>query len=53
MVTHDLKAALRGSRILYLEDGKIIGELTLPAYQAGEEKARETQVNAWLTSLEW
>lgn len=53
MVTHDLKAALRGNRILYLEDGKIIGELTLPAYQAGEEKARETQVNAWLTSLEW
>lgn len=30
MVTHDMKAALRASRILYLEDGKIIGELTLP-----------------------
>lgn len=53
MVTHDMRAALRGNRILYLEDGKIVGELTLPAYQAGEEKARETQVNAWLTSLEW
>lgn len=53
MVTHDLRAALRGNRILYLEDGKIIGELTLPDYQAGDEKARETQVNAWLTSLEW
>ncbi len=53
MVTHDLRAALRGNRILYLEDGKIIGELTLPDYIAGDEKARETQVNAWLTSLEW
>lgn len=53
MVTHDLRAALRGDRILYLEDGKIIGELMLPDYRAGDEKARETQVNAWLTSLEW
>lgn len=53
MVTHDLRAALRGNRILYLEDGKIIGELTLPDYRADDEKARETQVNAWLTSLEW
>ena len=53
MVTHDLRSALRGNRILYLEDGKIIGELTLPDYRTGDEKARETQVNAWLTSLEW
>lgn len=53
MVTHDLRAALRGNRILYLEDGKIIGELMLPDYRAGDEKARETRVNAWLTSLEW
>lgn len=53
MVTHDMRAAIRGKRILYLEDGKIAGELELPAYRAGEEKARETQVNAWLASLEW
>lgn len=53
MVTHDLKAALRANRLLYLEDGKIIGELPLAPYSAGEEKAREAQVNAWLTSLEW
>ena len=53
MVTHDMRAALRANRILYLADGKIIGELTLPPYSPSEEKARETQVNAWLTSLEW
>lgn len=53
MVTHDMKAALRATRLLYIEDGKIIGELTLPPYQADEEKSRETQVNAWLTSMEW
>lgn len=53
MVTHDMKAALRATRILYIEDGKIIGELPLPPYDPDEEKSRETQVNAWLTSMEW
>ena len=53
MVTHDLRAALRATRLLYLEDGKITGELTLPEYKKEEEKSRETQVGAWLDSLEW
>lgn len=53
MVTHDLHAALRANRLLYLEDGKIIGELSLSSYSAGDEQSRETQVNAWLTSLKW
>ena len=53
MVTHDLRAALRASRILYIEDGKINGELTLPPYSPAEEKSRETQVNAWLSSMHW
>lgn len=53
MVTHDLKAALRATRLLYLEDGKITGELSLPVYDRQEEKSREAQVNAWLASLEW
>lgn len=29
LVTHDREAALRGNRILYLEDGAIVGELEL------------------------
>ena len=62
MVTHDMKAALRADRLLYLEDGRIIGELNLTPYKGREasesydnkeEKRRETEVNAWLTSLEW
>jgi putative ABC transport system ATP-binding protein len=53
MVTHDMKAALRATRILYLEDGKIIGELTLPPYNPEEKKSRETQVGAWLSSMQW
>ena len=53
MVTHDMRAALRATRLLYLEDGKIIGELSLPPYDSEEEKSRETQVNAWLSSMKW
>lgn len=53
MVTHDLHAALRATRILYLEDGKIIGEISLPPYNAQEEKSREMQVNSWLSSMKW
>ena len=52
LVTHDKEAALRGNRILYLEDGVIIGELELPIY-AGKEKAREEKLTAWLESLGW
>jgi len=53
MVTHDIRAALRATRLLYLEDGKIVGELPLPDYNPEEEKSRETQVNAWLSAMEW
>jgi len=53
MVTHDIRAALRATRLLYLEDGKIIGELNLPPYSPENEKSRETQVNSWLTSMHW
>ncbi len=61
MVTHDIKSAIHGNRILYLEDGNIVGELELSRYgeknPAGEvvqdKKAREAQVNAWLESLDW
>lgn len=53
MVTHDVKAAIRADRILYLEDGRILSELVLSSYKEEERKSRETQVNAWLASMEW
>ncbi len=53
MVTHDVKAAARGSRILYLEDGKIRGETALPDYAKDAAREREAQVNAWLASFSW
>ena len=61
MVTHDIKSALRGNRLLYLDDGNIVGELELTRYGETDssgnrlqgDKAREAQINAWLTSLDW
>ncbi len=53
MVTHDIRGALRADRILYLSDGNIVGEFRMNKYKKEDEKSRETQVNAWLNSLEW
>lgn len=53
MVTHDVKAAIRGTRILYLEDGKILDEMSLPPFDIKTAKEREEKVSAWLISLSW
>lgn len=53
MVTHDVRAAIRGNRILYLEDGKILDELSLPVYSASDAKEREAKAAQWLSSLRW
>lgn len=53
MVTHDVRAAIRGNRLIYLEDGKICGEMQLLQYDENDVKNREIQVNAWLSSMHW
>ncbi len=52
MVTHDLKSARRGNRILYLRDGVIHGECDLGRYEAGDED-RHTKLNAFLSEMGW
>ncbi len=53
MVTHDVRAALRGNRILYLEDGQILDELNFDPYNENDAKEREARLNSWLSSLRW
>lgn len=53
MVTHDMKAALRGNRILYLKDGRIDGDLQLEEYDEGTSKEREEYVYKFLKSRGW
>jgi len=52
MVTHDLKSALRGNRIMYLKDGVICGECVLGAYQEEDASRRET-LRSFLAEMGW
>lgn len=52
MVTHDLKSARRGNRVLYLRDGIVCGECELGEYVAGD-KARHDKLTAFLTEMGW
>lgn len=53
MVTHDIKAAMRANRILYIEDGTISNELNLSPYNEEDKKSRETQILSYLASKGW
>lgn len=53
MVTHDRVVASKCQRVLYLVDGKIIGELKLGKLEPGTEKDREERLGQWLTALAW
>jgi len=53
MVTHDIWAAIRGTRILYLEDGKILDEMHFPVFQSADAKNREKKLSEWLSALSW
>ena len=52
MVTHDLKSACRGNRVLYLKDGVICGECDLGSYE-GENQARKQNLRGFLTEMGW
>jgi putative ABC transport system ATP-binding protein len=53
MVTHDLKAALRGNRIIYLRDGRIDGDLKLNEYDESVTSEREEIVYKFLKEKGW
>lgn len=53
MVTHDLKAALRANRLLYIKDGRIDGELKLDKYKSELAELREKEVYNFLRDKGW
>jgi putative ABC transport system ATP-binding protein len=52
MVTHDMKSALRGNRVIYLKDGLVNGICDLGAYQP-DSGQRQEQLQAWLIEMGW
>lgn len=53
MVTHDIKAAARATRLLYLSDGKIGGELNLGKYTPENKREREEKIFTFLNQHNW
>jgi len=52
MVTHDMRSARRGNRILYLKDGVILGECDLGRYAHGD-MSRHEKLSAFLRDMGW
>jgi putative ABC transport system ATP-binding protein len=52
MVTHDMKSARRGNRIIYLKDGAICGICDLGQYVSGDRE-RHDKLRAFLTEMGW
>lgn len=52
MVTHDMRSARRGNRILYLKDGVVLGECSLGRYEHGDAKRHE-KLAAFLGEMGW
>ena len=52
LVTHDMKVAAKCSRILYIVDGNIKGELRMEE-DGTEGKLRERRLNQWLIEMGW
>lgn len=52
MVTHDMRSARRGNRILYLKDGIITGECNLGSYLP-EDRERHEKLQNFLQQMGW
>ncbi len=52
MVTHDMRSARRGNRILYLKDGMVLGECDLGRYRH-KDTERHNKLSAFLTEMGW
>lgn len=53
MVTHDLRTALRGSRVIFLRDGDIVGEHEMPPFGTDDPKQRREQLQRFLDEMGW
>jgi putative ABC transport system ATP-binding protein len=53
MVTHDVKVAYCASRLIYLKDGRIDGELNLEKFPKKDYKKREVLIFEFLNERGW
>ncbi|MBZ9685602.1 ABC transporter ATP-binding protein [Clostridium estertheticum] len=53
MVTHDIKAASRADRVLFIKDGRISGDLKFGKFDAKSREQREKALFDFLTEKGW
>ncbi|MEE1283024.1 MAG: ABC transporter ATP-binding protein [Acutalibacteraceae bacterium] len=53
MVTHDLKTALRGNRVIFLRDGKVEGDYRMPDFGEDNLKERRDKLSQFLEMMGW
>lgn len=53
MVTHDMKTALRGNRVIYLRDGAVIGEHEMPLFGTNDIRSRQEGLQRFLDDMGW
>lgn len=53
MVTHDLKTALRGTRVIFLRDGAVVGQYRMPNYGTDDLTARRAGLQRFLDEMGW
>ena len=53
MVTHDIKTALRGSRVIYLRDGGVVGEHRMQDYETDDLAKRRESLQNFLNEMGW
>ena len=53
MVTHDLKTALRGTRVIFLRDGAVVGQYRMQNYGTDDLTVRRAGLQRFLDEMGW
>ncbi len=53
MVTHDIRTALRGTRVIYLRDGKVVSEHRMANYGEDDLRERREKLTVFLDEMGW
>ncbi|MBQ8568187.1 MAG: ABC transporter ATP-binding protein [Oscillospiraceae bacterium] len=53
MVTHDIKTALRGNRVIFISDGAAVGEYEMSPYGTDDLKKRRDGLQNFLDRMGW